>query len=1327
MQPPFGKPVTAREIEEYTSRGDEVAFVRLANAMLASALADVLPSAVVPACSERVNVPDAGVDAEVALTLDASPPEMQGLLGPGRTIYQFKWRDPAARSRAQILRGLGGKVSKELASLRVRADKLPDRYVLLTNLHLTASQTRQLRQAILTGSPEFSGRPIVIWGAAEIAAHLNTHPLLRHAFFSAGTFCTLGVAHQELKNQYRGFPWPDIIGREMEIKAIREFVDRGVDRLLLVTGLPCVGKTRTVLEALTPVGGRVVWASHPEAVSEDYLRDLDDETGTILVLDNCEGDVLERSLRWATSRSYLQTILVGRQAREWAGVSSLALGPLGDLEAGRLLHAIAPKLPSLQETWLIRLTGGLPGLAIYAACEAIDEKGLRGLSMAATDFRRTLGHVLSQRVLAPTTPEERRALHVVSLLTHIGVKESAYDELDAVCRSLGYEVPEVRSVLPALVEKGVVVERGRFVEVVPPLLAEDLAAEALIGRPLALAGLLVRLDVGARLRFLARLRNIGDSGEVDRALESIYTPDGWFPDLEALLARPREFRSLTPGHPRGAAACLYRLLGPLPASVLRDRVGGTARREIVWALQDLSLRPDTFQEAAEVLFCLAEAENERFGNNATGIFHTLFHPFHPEVSAPLPERLQFLREAAKSESAEKRRLVAAAAGQVGSTEWLFVLHHPEGPHIPDAPRWPKTRAELRTYFRDLLDILDELSRDIDEGVRIEARSRLIAHCGEFLRLGISEEDGAGIVNKTFTLLRQFATQATEAKVVADIRSQLEMLLEEIETTMGKAPRGNRVDVSLQVLRQQALSFLGDLTDDSFPSRLKRWAGPHSWKDELAEFSVPEGGITPSRDGLQHLADEAIQDPNRLNDSLLEWLLGPEASHAAWFFIRLGEQDSAYSWRDRLVEKVGLPRWPENFGWYMSGWARRDQRWAEEYVDRLLVTDPETAEGIFAATLRMMASTSGVDRILRLLNSEKLQRNLLIQDLAWRWTDPLSLVDFVRLFQGLDDGSWSTSLALLDVLAYQQWRVGGLPSEFRSSVWLILERTGSVRTDHQARMWDSLAAYLAESEPNAVLDLIERLAGREPEPEARPVFEFLRNHASTWKALARFSRPALVRRLLGISASSDGGRYWVHWCARHLIDPSQDGHTLLEFARNNAEAGALAVIYLLDATKPGFWELVREIIAGFGDSKRVIARVGASIHRAWGWGSLAPVFEERRRQLARMAEDPDPRVSKWARGMARALEADVEREELSDKEEFLWEYDVTRPELLRMLQDRQSPDRLWAIRRILLHARPEEAIRLLTVDEIREVLPDVDLPEWTRRIWEAYVAHRSHGG
>jgi hypothetical protein len=96
-------------------------------------------------------------------------------------------------------------------------------------------------------------------------------------------------------------------------------------------------------------------------------------------------------------------------------------------------------------------------------------------------------------------------------------------------------------------------------------------------------------------------------------------------------------------------------------------------------------------------------------------------------------------------------------------------------------------------------------------------------------------------------------------------------------------------------------------------------------------------------------------------------------------------------------------------------------------------------------------------------------------------------------------------------------------------------------------------------------------------------------------------------------------------------------------------------------------------------------------------------------------------------MVQELAGDVRREERRDQEDFLWDYDVKRPELLEILQNRKSPDRLWAIQRILLHAPREEAIRLLSVNEIQEALPDVELPDRVRKIWEAYVANWSHRG
>jgi len=1327
MRPPFGQPITAREIEEFTSRRDEVAFVRLANAMLASAVADVLPNAALPACFERVNVPDGGVDAELLLTADTTLPELHGLVGPGRAVYQFKWRDIAARKRTEILRQLTRSITAELARLGVKAGPLPDRYVLLTNLELTAAQTRQLRKGMITGCSEFSNKPIVIWGAGEISAYLNIHPRVRHAFFSEGVFCTIREAVKELKNQYRAFPWVELIGRGLEIKAISDYVAYGSERVLLVYGLPYVGKTRTVQEALIPLGGRVVWASHAEVVTEDHLRDLDHEMTTILVMDDCERETLERSIRWAMSRSNLKTILIGRQDSGWRGVSKLFIGPLEDAERSGLLRAIAPGLPSLQETWLNRLVGGLPGLAICATSEVSAGKDLSGEEMDASDVGWKLGHLIKERILAGATLEERRALHVVSLLTQIGIKGSAFDELDLVCRGLGYDASEVRSVLPALLEKRIVLERGRFVEVVPPLLGEALAAEAITGRPLALLSLLVSLEGGARLRLLSRLRNIGESDEVDRALESIFSPNGWFPDLESLLTHAEELHSLTPRHPIGASACLQRLLGGVAASTLKEKVIGRARREIVWALSDLSLRRDTFHEAAGVLLCLAEGENEQFGNNATGVLRELFHPFHPELACPLPERLEFLVRAVKSQSPEKRRLVASAAGHAASTEGRFRLHHPEGARMPETPAWARTRVELRSYFRGLLAILEGLSRDTDETVRTEARASIISKCRGFVRLGVSEQEEAGLVEKTLALLKEFAAQATGAKVLADIRSQLEMLLKEFDSAMEKASSGGQLTDLLRPVRQRALEFLEELTGDSFAAGLKRWAGPHSWQDRIAELSATESKARPSQAVLERLADECVRHPGLLENGLLDWLLGPEAEHASGFLMCLGGRDTAGMWKEPLIQRIGLPRGADGFGWYVCGWAQRDRSSAEEFLDRLLGTRPETAEAVVAATLRMGASPSGLNRILRLVDSKRLPREILVQQLAWGWTNALTAQDLVRLVRGLDDGTWETGLALLDVLAYRQCKTGELPEEMKAMIWQLLERTASVKTDHQAHSWDHLAAHLAGSEPAAMLDLIERLAAQEPSPQGRAVFDILEEFSSTWKALARIDRPGLVQRLLRISAASDEVPFWIHWCARHVIDLSQDSRILLDFARKNGEVGALAVVDLLDNSEPGFWDLIREIVDAFGDSERVIGRVEMCIYHAEWSDSLAPAFEEKRKQVARLAQDPDPKVGRWASRFARELEGDVRREERRDQEEFIWDYDVKRPELLEMLQNRQSPDRLWAIQRILLHAPREEAIRLLTVGEIQEALPHLELPNRVRKIWEAYVAHWSQSG
>ncbi|MGE0823037.1 MAG: hypothetical protein AB7G75_30500 [Candidatus Binatia bacterium] len=55
------------------------------------------------------------------------------------------------------------------------------------------------------------------------------------------------------------------------------------------------------------------------------------------------------------------------------------------------------------------------------------------------------------------------------------------------------------------------------------------------------------------------------------------------------------------------------------------------------------------------------------------------------------------------------------------------------------------------------------------------------------------------------------------------------------------------------------------------------------------------------------------------------------------------------------------------------------------------------------------------------------------------------------------------------------------------------------------------------------------------------------------------------------------------------------------------------------------------------------------------------------------------------------------------------------DLRHHVQDKDSPQRLWAIRRILKYAQWEDMKRLLTVEDIAEALPHVDLPDKRRKM------------
>ena len=102
-------------------------------------------------------------------------------------------------------------------------------------------------------------------------------------------------------------------------------------------------------------------------------------------------------------------------------------------------------------------------------------------------------------------------------------------------------------------------------------------------------------------------------------------------------------------------------LGSRHAQDVHDRQEG-----VIWALDKIVFHRDFFGRAAAILLALAEAENESWSNNATGVFTQLFTlaqgPLAPTAARPA-ERFPTLFEAIDS-SSKRRREIALEACKV---------------------------------------------------------------------------------------------------------------------------------------------------------------------------------------------------------------------------------------------------------------------------------------------------------------------------------------------------------------------------------------------------------------------------------------------------------------------------------------------------------------------------------------------------------------------------------------------------------------------------------------------------------------------------------------
>lgn len=1298
----FGQALRADDVVRLPSEAGASALVRLAGALISRGIEERVGKYAVPEITERPSVPDGGVDAEYTTPENLPGHETGGLIGPGRTVFQFKFRDATRADRRAILRELSRCLRDEFR----RVAPTCDRYVLMTNLDLSGAERKKLREAALVSWPAFTGKPLVIWGAADIAQALNSAPHLRHLFFADSGLCTLDFAATELRSAYATVGWAAFANRDHERAAIVEFVGDVRARVLEVIGPAYSGKTRLVIEALQPYGSRVVWASSPDSVSLGLFRDLDQSDDSyVLVVDRCDAPALPRILDFAREQRHLKTVVIRTGAGHEDASGALTVGPLPDAHAFRLIPEIAPELPFLQQSWVEEAAGGIPGLLVHLAALL---RGQPATFHGATDIRRQRNRLVESRYLSALSAEARRVLAVASLVPVLGVEGQVAGEVEVVSKALDVPIEEVRARLPDLERAGLVRRRGRFIEVVPPLLAEHVLSQAL-ERPehrLILARLCLAVDGAVFRRFLERFRNV-PSDAVRSAIAEVMSPGGWINDLDSLVRHAETLEALAPAAPQAALASIERGLEDRAAEELHDSVKERARRSLVGCLEHLALRAEFFLRATRLLFRLAEAENETWGHNATGVVTSLFHWQHPEVSATLVERLAALREA--SEQPRRLAVVARACEAAFKERTGIGLHHAKGPALPEVPYRPETREEVRRYGEGILSVLRTLARAPDSAVSNAAAEGLLRSLRPFVRISMTDTGFHALGKHAIEAVQGLGERAESARLRSRALTQLELT----EAGLPSAPdQGDRVVQEALELVRSALARLSGEADGSLRARLWRWIGPRSWRLEAID---EDGSEVPAR--VEGLAGEISRDPE-IFLTHLDWLLSDEAEHRIAFFQALGREDKGGGLLGALISRAGAPAWAAAFTAYMVGWAQRDASAAEAALDGLGGgSDGGGALGVLQATCAVASPETVADGLLRLLHGGSLPRHefarTVAHSLAW---ERVTEDDVQRVIEAMDDGTVPVRAVLLWPFVLRLLRGAPVTGALREQAWRVIESTVGAPSPVVGRSWDSLAAKLGKDEPVRLLGVVERFVGSRRDEQVSIDDEI----PLVWGVLKAKAPSEFVGMLLRLVVQPHTN-YSIDWELGRAIDPLRDRDVLLGFVRDAGVEGARLIAANLDPDEPGFWPLAADLLAASGYDERVDSRLVAQLGSGSWSGSPVGMIERRIEGAKSLLSHEDAKLVTWARQALAGLEDWRQRALGEDREEWIWDYRIGRAALQEMLERRDSPERLWAIGRLLEDAPLERVRELLTRTDVLEALPKLQhIDEATRTKWELWA-------
>lgn len=997
---------------------------------------------------------------------------------------------------------------------------------------------------------------------------------------------------------------------------------------LRITGRAGVGKTRFVLETIraNKLDLGTLYARSPESIPTNLFSFIEANPHVRLILVVDETTYLDAiRLHQLASRCGYRCLLItiGHDLTSVEGKNEIDIYKLNELDDEAIKKVITNSIPTLpQETvsFVVNVSGGYVKLATALADSIVRNPGIVGAA-------RLSGMPDVSIILESLVPDdkERKVMEVLSLLRRVGLDGDVAIEGQTLARFMGIDFVDLKRISSQMIQRGLVVKRGRYRYVTPHLLAvwfaasiwEALSENIVIDLLLAKDG----LSPNAAQSLLERLADLGEEKIATPIVELLLSDKGLFSRFEDLNDdfRSRIFATLADAAPKVASDALDRILGHLP----RDRLLrlDKGRRQIVWVLEKLLLWEDTFWNAARLLLRLAEAENESYANNATGVWCSIYQTHLGNTPVPAIERHRLIQEALESELVSTRLIGVQALQKALSTYETGISGLGAGGYIPPQPWRPKNWKELWEVRRSALQLLDRAIGDKNDEVVVAAKNVLINTATDLVKQGLFDD--------VIPRLQNVPISTEQEKI--ELWEVYKRILHFLGQSLKEEQRTKLIQISDMLL------------GDSYHDRLRRWLGkisPVDWKELKDQDKRPEEMVLA-------LAEEGFADADLLQPEL-SWMGSEEAVQRFLFFKRLGELDEKREWLDRLIDLVQEGGNPNLLSAYLLGRSDSgDGEWVTQLLDEWSETQKALTLVVYETIWRLSGSQKGAARIIRLIDKGWLS----VSQIGWlgwgKWVEPLpsKTIDALlnRLIQYEDPYTTEISLVLLmNWLEHHQDEA----STMLKHASKLLTRTYAIDSQNMLQFyWEQLANYYID---DLAVEISQAILQTQVETERISTPNDAR---LSILQLALTKKPKEVWPLIGeVLLRKDTKGFSLRLSLRNWGVEQAGINNLIDWAKINEPLGPCI---LAELAMP-FSELAERLLLQFGDEECVGSGLAASYLSGSFWGSEVQWFQSKLEMASKWANDERPAIREWAQRLVRAIVSDIKRaRQREEEEELFW--------------------------------------------------------------------------